>query len=314
MPRYLNNLFRSPPRPGESGPENHPGVEELACLAQGGLGPDRRREVIGHVLGCAACHDLLDSTLTELELDRSSESRGSGGLWKRPGLALAASVVIALVGVGVYQNLPDHKRGLAPAVRVEETRERAESSTAATLSKVVKVPSKAPEADSAGPGSMSEQEAPVGAEAASPLAPTPAPAPSSPVQPEMVAQAPPGKVTRGISGEASRLDQEDSSQALAKARPAQSPPPSPPARSTLYLLLDDRLAALLRENNRQVWTDPDRIGRFQELIKALGSARELPDQIAWAGPYPEKLLAEGAPRGLMITIENGRAVLELKAE
>ncbi len=137
-------------------------------------------------------------------------------------------------------------------------------------------------------------------------------APASP-SPLIAAQAPPKKA-QGREKAAPAAAGDGSAQALTKARPAAQPPPRPPAGSTLYLRIDERMLALLRENPNPVWTDPDRIARFLELIRDLVTTETVPDQVAWAGPYPEELLREGGTLGLMMTIENGRAVLELKGD
>ena len=51
---------------------------------------------------------MVEETLVELERDRAA-SRPRSRIFKGPGLAVAASILTAMVGVGVYYNLDHHK-------------------------------------------------------------------------------------------------------------------------------------------------------------------------------------------------------------
>ncbi len=298
MPKYLNILFRQ--RGGQAG-DGHTGPEDLACLAQGCLEEEKRGPIMEHVLNCDRCYRVVEETLVELERDRAA-SRPRSRIFKGPGLAVAASILTAMVGVGVYYNLDHHKPDDGPLpvarqmMRSQEPKGEMEEKIAAAPAPRV-LEERKPVQENLAEEQVDEQE----------VTQAPAPGKAATRRPPFLGAA--GEETPGgaPAGKSAALG-------LAKVRPRVQAPEVPPARATLHLRIDSGLLALLRESRDQTWTDPEAIRYLGEIIRKKTGHQVNLDRVSWAGAYPERLGAGAAPESLIINLKGGEALLSLGEE
>ena len=89
--------------PGSEDPEQHPGDEDLARLADGQVKGRGRDELINHVNRCSRCHAVLTGILEDKAAMETDRQNWFAKLTRSP-LALAASVAFILfIGIGVFQ-------------------------------------------------------------------------------------------------------------------------------------------------------------------------------------------------------------------
>ena len=304
MPRYLNILFRSRTGPA---PGDHPGPEDLACLAQGRLEEERRGSVIAHVLECDQCYEVVEGALAELEKDAVS-TRSKARIFQWPGLAVAASILTALVGVGVYYHLPEQGTDGGPPFLLRQPMVTAESPKQARKP-VAAIPELKASKMEKGLRARVSRDLEIAEEEEASEAPAVQASP-----PAASEKAAAGKVTSTRETAGAVPAGQASAPALTRARPPIPAPQEPPGRVTLHLRIDPDLMALLRENDHRVWTDPGGMDRLRGIIQEMGAEEVIISGVSWAGPFSERLLRDPAPESLMITIEKGEALLRLAGE
>jgi hypothetical protein len=96
MGKWLHKTL-TPNDPTELGP--HVGLEDLACLIDGRLGGDERKDLLRHLNACGQCYRILQETMKDTQ---AAPSRKKTPLfrWKRKSVyALAASIaLLVLIG------------------------------------------------------------------------------------------------------------------------------------------------------------------------------------------------------------------------
>ncbi len=96
MGKWLHKAIK-PDDTAESGP--HADMEALACLIEGKLGGDERRNLLRHLNRCGQCYEILQESMKDLQVDPAVETTPAPWWKRKPVQALAASIVfLALIG------------------------------------------------------------------------------------------------------------------------------------------------------------------------------------------------------------------------
>ena len=93
-----------------------PSLEEIAAYVDGMLAPDERARVAEHLARCPSCYELF-ADAARLKLDLEEEDRAARGetaavvsigrrrpVWRHPGLAAAAGIILAVGSYFLYQD------------------------------------------------------------------------------------------------------------------------------------------------------------------------------------------------------------------
>ena len=94
MGKWLHTALK-PTDPSESGP--HADMEDLACLIEGKLGGEARKNLLHHLNRCGRCYQILQETMKDIEAAPSAEATLSAGWKKKSIYTLAASIVLLML-------------------------------------------------------------------------------------------------------------------------------------------------------------------------------------------------------------------------
>lgn len=102
MGKWLHIALK-PTEPSESGP--HADMEDLACLIEGKLDGDERKNLLRHINQCGQCYQILQETMKDIQAAPSRKPTPVAG-WKPKSIyALAASIALLVLMGGplIYQ-------------------------------------------------------------------------------------------------------------------------------------------------------------------------------------------------------------------
>lgn len=84
--------------------QNHLSDIELAAFAEGGLGPDQRRNVAAHLDGCEACRADLVATLRLAE-ETGAEPKHPRPTWHRTAIGIGVALAAGLAAIVVVRQV-----------------------------------------------------------------------------------------------------------------------------------------------------------------------------------------------------------------